>query len=81
MVEPELEHRRRMSAVFGRAHDDDDVGGTRFVARALTADPDRERDQIAEHKHDQDQRQQTGRALEVRYSYVNIVCARLTRIA
>ena len=78
MVEPEFENRRRMSAVFRRAHHDDHVGGTGFVARALAADPYRQRDEIPERKHHQDQRRQSGRALEVRYSYVNIVtaCAR-----
>ena len=63
-----------MAAVLGRPHHDDDVGGPGFVARALTADPDRERNEIPERKHGQDQRQQTGYPLEVRYSYVNIVC-------
>jgi hypothetical protein len=62
-----------MSAVFRRAHHDDHIGGPGFVARALAADPDRERNQIPERKYDQDQRGQAGRALDVRYSYVNIV--------
>ncbi len=73
MVEPELENRRRVPAVFRRTHDNDYVGWTGFVACALAADPDRERDQIPEHKHGQDQRRHTGDTLEVRYSYVNIV--------
>jgi hypothetical protein len=64
-----------MSAIFRRSHHDDHVGGLGFVERALTADPDRERDEIPERKHGQDQRQQTGYPLEVRYSYVNIVTA------
>jgi RNA methyltransferase, TrmH family len=73
MIEPELQNRRRMSAVFRRPHHNDHVGGTGFVARALTANPYRERDEISQRKHGQDERQQTGDALDVRYSYVNIV--------
>src|ERR1700691_3904866 len=64
-----------MTAVFRRAHHDDDVGGAGFVARALTPDPYRERNEISKRKHEQNQRRQTSHALEVRYSYVNIVCA------
>ncbi len=62
-----------MSAVFRRTHHYDHVGGPRFVACALTANADRECDEIPERKHGQDERRQTGYALEVRYSYVNIV--------
>ena len=63
-----------MPAVFRRTHYDDHVGWPGFVAGALTADPNREGDEKAKHKHNQNQRRQTGYALEVRYSYVNIVC-------
>jgi RNA methyltransferase, TrmH family len=73
VVEPKFENRRRMPAVFSRAHDNNYVGGARLVACALPPDSYRERDEIPERKHGQDECRQTGYALEVRYSYVNIV--------
>ena len=62
-----------MPPVFRRAHDDDHVGRARFFARALAPDTHREGTQIPENKHHQSQDRKEGRALEVRYSYLNIV--------
>jgi len=75
MVQPEFEYGRRMSAVFCGSHHNDHVGGPGFVSCALAADPYRQSNKIPQRKHHQDQRRQTGCALDVRYSYVNIVCA------
>jgi hypothetical protein len=64
-----------MASIFRGAHDDDDVGGTRFIPGTLASDSHRQRTEIAEHEYRQDKDQKRGCALEVRYSYVNIVCA------
>ena len=73
MVEPPLENRRGMAAIFRRAHDHDYVRRTGFVARALPGDPHRERDQKPKHKRRQNHQQKNRRAPGVRYSYLNIV--------
>jgi len=40
VVEPELEYGRRPAAIFGRAHDDDDVGRVGVVEQGLAVDAD-----------------------------------------
>ena len=73
VVKPQFENGRRVPAIFGSAHHDDHVGAPGFVLPALAANSGRKRDQIAEREHHYGQSQKTGHALEVRYSYLNIV--------
>ncbi len=73
MVEPPLEDRRGMAAIFGRSHDHNHVRRTGFVARALPGNPHRERDQKPKDKRRQHHQQNNCRAPEMRYSYLNIV--------
>src|SRR5579863_1278867 len=62
-----------MAPVLRGAHDDNHIGRASLFARTLAADTNGEGTEIPENKHHQSKDRKEGRALEVRYSYLNIV--------